>query len=82
MKSIGIIYGSNGGATENIAKKAAGILDASLYNVSELSIEDIGSLDFIIFATSTWGSGDLCDDWEINKWEVLYSILYGQRKNI
>ena len=61
----GIIYGSNNGNTQAVSEKVAEKLDAKLFHINNLEPEAIGDLDFIIFATSTWGIGDLCDDWEL-----------------
>ena len=63
--NIGIIYGTNQGNTQNISEKVAEKLNAGLFNISDLDLEKVQSLDFIIFATSTWGIGDLCSDWEM-----------------
>ena len=62
---IGIFYGSNGGNTEEVAKKVQSRFDADLINISKMDKNKIQSYDFIIFASSTWGAGDLCDDWEM-----------------
>ena len=63
--NIGVIYGSNNGNTQAVSEKVAEKLGASLFNINELNTDTANSLEFIIFASSTWGIGDLCDDWEI-----------------
>ena len=57
----GIFYGSTTGVTESIAEKAGQLLEADVMPVSE--IDKVEDYDFVIFATSTWGMGDLQDDW-------------------
>ena len=63
--NTGIIYGSNNGNTEYVSEKVAEKLGAKLFHINNLDSNTISELDFIIFATSTWGIGDLCDDWEM-----------------
>lgn len=59
--SIGIFYGSSTGVTEEIANKVGELLGAEVMGASEINkVEDY---DFVIFASSTWGIGDLQDDW-------------------
>lgn len=65
MKTTAIIYGTNGGNTKTVAKKiAARIQGASLLDVSAIGIAELEGFDNLILGTSTWGMGDLQDDWE------------------
>ena len=57
----GIFYGSTTGTTESIARKVGTLLGADVMQVAE--IDKVENYDFVIFATSTWGMGDLQDDW-------------------
>lgn len=57
----GIFYGSTTGVTEDIAKRVGDLLGADVYEASE--INKVDEYEFVIFATSTWGMGDLQDDW-------------------
>jgi len=64
--AVGIFYGSNGGVTENIAemvKDELGI-DADLIDIADAKVDDFGKYTEIILGTSTWGEGDLQDDWD------------------
>lgn len=63
MKTIGLYYGSTTGTTETVAGKIAAALGIEAKNVSELSDDAIASVDVLILGTSTWGFGDLQDDW-------------------
>lgn len=66
MDNSAILYGSNEGNTKSVAEKVKNILNIDALNISDTNEEEISNLDFIIFATSTWGTGDLSDDWEDN----------------
>lgn len=57
----GIFFGSTTGVTEDVCKKVAKLLDADVFDASE--IDKVDDYDFLIFATSTWGMGDLQDSW-------------------
>ena len=66
MKTIGIFYGSSTGTTESVAKRIAqklGVEDAHLYDVAKASPADMASYEVLILGSSTWGAGDLQDDW-------------------
>ncbi|WP_294705051.1 flavodoxin [uncultured Fusobacterium sp.] len=56
-----IFFGSTTGTTEMIAQKVGELLGAEVYSANE--IDKVEEYDFVIFATSTWGMGDLQDDW-------------------
>ena len=57
----GIFYGSTTGTTEMVAEKVGALLGADVMPAAE--IDKVENYDFVIFATSTWGMGDLQDDW-------------------
>lgn len=69
MGSIGIFYGSNGGVTGDVAGQISSALEkkdfsCDLINVANASAGDFEKYDKVILGTSTWGMGDLQDDWE------------------
>jgi flavodoxin I len=67
MKKIIIIYGSTTGNTQSVAKNIAEKLSSEevrLIEVSDLKEEDVELSSNLILGTSTWGLGDLQDDWE------------------
>ncbi|MBN2039796.1 MAG: flavodoxin [Spirochaetes bacterium] len=67
MKKIAILYGSTTGNTENAAKQIAekiGKEQVTLFNVSGFSASDLNEYDILLLGTSTWGMGDLQDDWD------------------
>ncbi len=67
MKPIAIIYGSSGGNTKSVADKLAkqlGDTEVVLFDVSKIKPADLEPYANLILGTSTWGSGDLQDDWD------------------
>lgn len=69
MGSIGLFFGSSGGVTEGIAQKIAASLNSKgfvvdVIDIAKASKGEIEKYDKLILGTSTWGMGDLQDDWE------------------
>ncbi len=67
MAKIAILYGSSSSNTENIASIIAKNLDdhdVDIFNVANISTKDIMDYSNYILGTSTWGMGDLQDDWD------------------
>ena len=67
MKKIGLFYGSTTGNTETAATAIAaalGIGNVTLHDIAETPPETLRSYDNIILGTSTWGFGELQDDWQ------------------
>ncbi len=65
---IGIFYGSSTLNTEFVSQKILGEFGADrarLHNVKDVSSDLFDSYSAYIFITSTWGAGDLQDDWEV-----------------
>ncbi|WP_319559371.1 flavodoxin FldA [Marispirochaeta sp.] len=67
MAAIGIIYGSSTGNTEAAASIIQSRMEgAEVMNISGLSsVDDLKKYDLIILGSSTWGLGDLQDDWDV-----------------
>lgn len=66
MKKIGIFYGSSTGNTEEVAFRLAKMLnvnDSDVHDVAHSSPSDLGKYDLLLLGSSTWGNGDLQDDW-------------------
>lgn len=66
MKKISIIYGSTTDNTRDAAEKIAEQLkdySPQLKDVAKCNTDDFISADCLILGTSTWGAGDLQDDW-------------------
>lgn len=66
MDKTAIFYGSSGGATGIIAEKIAVKLgsDVDLFDVANTKAAKVGEYTNLILGSSTWGIGDLQDDWE------------------
>jgi flavodoxin I len=67
MEKIGIFYGSTLGNCKRIAEKIQlefGADKADLINVNEATVVDFGRYDKMILGTSTWGVGEMQEDWE------------------
>lgn len=67
MAKIAIIYGSTMGNTESAASQVAEALSAhevSLISVTDMTADTLSSYSNLILGTSTWGCGDLQDDWD------------------
>ncbi len=67
MAKIAIIFGSTMGNTESAASQIAEALsshDVSLINVAKMTSDTLNDYSNLILGTSTWGCGDLQDDWE------------------
>ncbi|MCM1138269.1 MAG: flavodoxin FldA [Muribaculum sp.] len=64
MKKTAIFYGSTSGNCEGIANKIAEALGVpDVFSASELDAAKIAAYDNFLFGSSTWGSGDLQDEW-------------------
>lgn len=63
---IAIIYGSSMGNTEEVANLISQKLGVKndVLNIAETDAKTINGFDKLILGTSTWGSGDLQDDWD------------------
>jgi flavodoxin I len=67
MKNVVIIYGSSTDNTKTVAGKIAEKLSGEnvlLKDVADLDFKDLADYPNIILGTSTWGLGDLQDDWD------------------
>lgn len=81
MAQIGIFYGSSTGNTKGIAKRIAEALSdnrVELFDVSS-SVADFSAYDLILFGSSTWGLGDLQDDWDSFVAELKKADLSGKK---
>lgn len=63
MKKTVIIYGSSTGTCQSIAETIASKLGAETVDVANLDEQTIKDNDNLILGTSTWGAGELQDDW-------------------
>lgn len=66
MKRICVFYSSVTGTTKRIALLVAaqlGLPVSDVYHTSEITESLISNYDLLILGTSTWGMGELNDDW-------------------
>lgn len=65
MKNIGIYYGSTTGTCEGLAGRIASALGVDSANVRSAADfnADAADRDALVLGTSTWGEGDVQDDW-------------------
>ena len=66
MGKTAIIYGSTTGTTEDIAGRIASklnIAQGDIYEISNVTADTVAGYDTLLLGSSTWGSGDLQDDW-------------------
>ena len=66
MKKTGIFYGSSTGTCEDLANQIAdkmGVASSDVYSADKLSADLVKEYDLLILGTSTWGDGELQDDW-------------------
>ena len=65
MSKVCIVYGSSMGNTEEAANLIANKLGVDdVYNIGQTDADTINGYEKIIFGTSTWGSGELQDEWD------------------
>lgn len=67
MSKIGLFYASSTGNTEDIAQKIKEQMsgfDIDLKNIANCVDDAMKNYDLLIFGISTWGEGELQDDWE------------------
>ncbi len=63
MKKTVVVFGSSTGTCEAIAEKIGAKLGAEVLNVQDLTADVVAANDNLILGTSTWGAGELQDDW-------------------
>ena len=67
MARVILIYGSTMGNTETLAESVVeglkrGGADVALKNVTEADVDELTGYDLIVLGCSTWGEGELQDD--------------------
>lgn len=66
MKRTGIFYGSTTGTAKDIAYRIAKVLgvdEADIHDVADTAPSAVAPYDVLILGSSTWGDGDMQDDW-------------------
>lgn len=62
-KSINVIFGSSTGNTQRTAKAIAEKLGGNAINITDAKPDDFNA-DLLILGASTWGYGEMQDDWQ------------------
>ena len=62
MANVKVIYGSSTGSTESAAALIAAAFGTEAVSIANASAEDFEA-DLLILGSSTWGLGELQDDW-------------------
>lgn len=64
MKKTVIVYGTSTGTCEELANKIGSKLGVdNIINVTDLDSSIVADNDNLILGTSTWGAGEMQDDW-------------------
>lgn len=72
--STAIFFGSNSGNCEDIAKRISKKLEnIEIFDLSKVKIDKINNYDKLILGSSTWGDGELSDDWE-DAWDDFKNL--------
>lgn len=69
MDKVHVIFGSTTGMTEAVAAKIANSLGAQVFNVNAADAAAFDA-ELLVLGSSTWGIGDLQDDWAAKLDEV------------
>ena len=66
MKKTGIFYGSTTCNTEKVARliaKKLNVSDSDIHEAATMNPDNISEYELLILGSSTWGCGELQDDW-------------------
>ena len=66
MKKTGVFYGSSTGTCEELANQIAeklGVSSTDVHSVDKMTADKIKEYEVLVLGTSTWGDGELQDDW-------------------
>ncbi len=74
-----IVYGSSTGTCESIANTLASKLQAEAINAADLTAGQLQQADNILLGTSTWGVGEVQDDWYDGMKTLRATDLSGKR---
>ena len=63
MKKTVVVYGSSTGTCQSIAETIASKLGVEALDVTNFNADVVAENDNLLIGTSTWGAGELQDDW-------------------
>ena len=78
--TIGLVFGTDTGNTEEVGEKIADLLaelgcPVEMINVTEVDKDKLESFDFLILGIPTWDFGGIQEDWERFEGELLSTDL-------
>ena len=82
MQNVGIFYGSDTGNTEDAAKllqQEFGADKAQIFDVANAKASDMEPFSNLIFGSSTWGEGDMQEDFEEFISEIKSANMEGKK---
>ena len=79
MSKTIVVYGSSTGTCESIAQTIGQKTGAEVIEVVNLSAEQLEGADNILLGTSTWGGGELQDDWYDGVKTIRQTNLSGKK---
>ncbi|MCI2424449.1 flavodoxin [Candidatus Acetothermia bacterium] len=84
MRTAIVVFGSTTGNTERLAGSVAeglkeGAVKVTVKNVTQTKVEELGAYDCIILGSSTWGLGELQDDF-VPFYEKLANVTLNGKK--
>ncbi len=82
MQNVGIFYGSDTGNTEDVAKllqKEFGADKVQIFDVANAKAADMAQFTNLIFGSSTWGEGDMQEDFEDFIPEIKSANMEGKK---
>lgn len=81
MSKVLIVFGSTTGNAEEAAGRIKELIgdNADLKDASSISGKDMAGYDLVILGSSTWGLGDLQDDWEEALPELSKTDMSGKK---
>lgn len=84
MKKVIVIYGSTTGSTQKAAELIGQALSSAdtivdVLNVTETKPETVAGYDFVVLGSSTWGQGEIQDDF-IDFYGNMTSDSFGGKK--
>ena len=63
MKKTLVVFGSSTGNCQSFAEIIAQKIKADIIDVSNININKLAEYDNLVLGTSTWGAGEMQDDW-------------------
>lgn len=63
MSKVLVVYGSTTGTLEGYAGEIAEKLGGEVMGIADVTADKLQEFDCLLLGTSTWGAGDMQDDW-------------------